>query len=226
MMWIAGIDSLPCTVLTLPPRHPFESALPASHRALPARISSHPIRPSLPASAAVTPLGLNVLPPPSILGHFPAAAPPSLLLLHPSRPVFPPCARLALLHRPSKTTSQNPLLTHMTSALFPLCRRAGVPTLPSLRGAVHNLLQPAPGPSGVPLANRPSVVGVIQVLGPTHSISLDGLRKPSNSRVTGTVILVHRPDRLSMTVFSSPPSHMTLTRELHPTAAIQLMSPT
>src|SRR6266446_5313956 len=161
MMRIAGIDSLPCTVLTLLAQHPFESALPASHRALPVRISSHPIRPSLPASAAVTPLGLSVLLPPLILDRFPVAAPPSLLLPLPSRPVFPPCARLEPLHPPSKMTSQKPLLIRMTNALFPPCRRVGAPTPPSLRGAGRNLLRRVPVPSGVPLANLPSAVGMI-----------------------------------------------------------------
>jgi hypothetical protein len=189
MMRIAGIDSLPCTVLILLARHPFESALPASHRALPVKISSHPIRPSLPASAVATPLGLNVLLPPSILARFPVAAPPSPRLPLPSRQVFPPCARLELLHRPSKMTSQKLLLTRMTNALFPPCRRVGAPTLPSLRGAGHSPLRRAPVRSGVPLANLPSVVGMIRVSVLTHSIFPDESRKQSHSRVTAIQLM-------------------------------------
>lgn len=76
-MRIAGIDSLPCRVLTQLDRHPS------------IRIPSHPIRPPLPALAAATRPGLNVTVflLPSILNCFPFADPPLLLTL-PPRPVL------------------------------------------------------------------------------------------------------------------------------------------
>lgn len=207
MTRIAGIDSLPCTVLILLARLPFESALPVSLHALPVRISSRHshTKPSRPASAVETLPGPSALLPISMQAPSPAVAPHSPPLLLHSTPVFLLCARPGPSDQHSKMTSQRLCRTRMTSAIFPL--RVGAPTSPISRAVDLNPLRRALVRLGVLTVSLALVVGTILVLGPipTHSASLDALKHPNHLRGTGTII-VPRPDRLSMTVFSPPHS--------------------